>query len=500
MRYLITGEWNRHRVMRLIMVFFSFYVAGFWLTSALLYFLHMDLTPLSVIRYYRGDEALFMPPQSYQSLLELTHVHLFAMGVLLVTLTHLLLFVPGSDRRKAALAAAVLASGFIESTAGWLVRYVHPLFSLLKIGSFLTLQLSTALVLVFIIKALRAKNKLSYQDEAAAAVVEARRAKQRTPHNEGGSGGMAIGAFLIMIMSNGLIAAAGAETASSDTVKRDTSLSHSKDSIVQSRPAMGSMLTISLCRENTERDHQSNQSLFDLLFNRLEEVEAHISEWRPSSEVSRIVASAGERGEKISPDTERFLRASLFMWRRTGGVFDISYRTARGEKDTASNKNRYPHAALSIDGGRAFLREKGALIDTGGIGKGFALDELKHLSKNLGITCALFDFGGSSFLAIGAPENTRGWQLLNEDSKYPSTFLRDKAASTSSSFAITDTPFQPHPHIVDPRSKQPITTPRHVTVFCDSATISDALSTYAIVVGNEQASPVVKALSCELAK
>jgi thiamine biosynthesis lipoprotein ApbE len=492
MRYLITGEWNRHRVMRLIMVFFSFYVAGFWLTSALLYFLHMDLTPLSVIRYYRGDDALFMPPQSYQSLLELTHVHLFAMGVLLVTLTHLLLFVPGSDRRKAALAAAVLASGFIESTSGWLVRYVHPLFSLVKIGSFLTLQLSTALVLVFIIKALRAKNKLSYQDEAVLAAAEARRMKQRGSENSGGAGS-GLGPLLpVLFVATSVLHPARADSNLSDKTSADISASNLKEVIVQSRPAMGTMLSVSLCRIDT----QGTQHIFDRIFKKVEEVEEHISEWRPSSEVSRIVASAGIRAEKISADTERFLRRSLLMWRETDGFFDITYRTARGTNSKADDK-RSSRSPILLDAGRAFLREEGAIIDTGGIGKGFALDELVPIVIELGISCALFDFGGSSFLAIGSPEHAEGWRLVGEDSGQRPIFLRDKAASTSSSLAIADSPSQSHPHIVDPKTNKTVNTPRQATILCDSAAIADALSTYSIVVGEKKAEAVVKKLSCE---
>ena len=39
--------------------------------------------------YYLGNEALFTSPRSYQGLLEVSHFHLFAMGMLLLVLTHL---------------------------------------------------------------------------------------------------------------------------------------------------------------------------------------------------------------------------------------------------------------------------------------------------------------------------------------------------------------------------------------------------------------------------
>lgn len=492
MRYLITGEWNRHRVMRLIMVFFSCYVLGFWLTSALLYFLHMNLTPLSVIRYYRGDDALFMPPQSYQTLLELTHVHLFAMGVLLVTLTHLLLFVPGSDRRKAALAAAVLASGFLESTSGWLVRYVHPLFALLKIGSFLTLQLSTALVLVFILQALRNKNRLSYQDEATQAAVEARRAKQRGRDGEGGERKNILGAIAFFFFASAIPFQATADTHSLNNSGESASPTYQHGIKVQSRPAMGTMLSISLC----ETPGRPTQPLFDELFKEVDHVEERISEWRPTSELSALVADAGTHAKTVSPVTERFLRLSLQMWHQTNGAFDITYRTLRSTKEGRVRKTASV-PPLHIDHGRAFLPAKGAIIDTGGIGKGFALDELTPLLKRFDIPCALFDFGGSSFLAIGAPPQEAGWRLVGEFAGQTPILLRDRAASTSSSLMMSDGPLPPHPHITNPHTNNHINARRHATVLCPSAGTADALSTYAIVVGVAEAKKTIEKLGCE---
>ena len=94
MRFVVTGEMNRNRLLQTIVVLYSVYVAGLWLTNALLYFNKMGLGYDSVVSYYRGSEELFLSPRSYQGLLEVSHFHLFAMGMLLLVLTHLVLFVP----------------------------------------------------------------------------------------------------------------------------------------------------------------------------------------------------------------------------------------------------------------------------------------------------------------------------------------------------------------------------------------------------------------------
>ena len=146
MRFVITGEWSRNRLLQTIVVLYSVYVSGLWLTNALLYFEKMGLTPGSVVSYYQGNEDLFLSPRSYQGMLEVSHFHLFAMGMLLLVLTHLMLFVPLKNSWKAWLIVVPFLSAGLDEGAGWLVRFGHPGFAWLKIAGFLLLQASLALL------------------------------------------------------------------------------------------------------------------------------------------------------------------------------------------------------------------------------------------------------------------------------------------------------------------------------------------------------------------
>jgi hypothetical protein len=145
-RFVITGEWNRNRLLQTIVVLYALYVAALWLTNALLYFDKMGLTAASVLEYYRGNEEKFLQPRSYRGLLEVSHFHLFAMGMLLLVLTHLMLFVPLADRVKAWLIAVPFLAAAVDEGAGWLVRFGHPLFAWVKVAGFLLLQGSLALL------------------------------------------------------------------------------------------------------------------------------------------------------------------------------------------------------------------------------------------------------------------------------------------------------------------------------------------------------------------
>jgi hypothetical protein len=143
-RFVVTGEWTRNRLLQTIVSLYALYVSGLWVTNALLYFSKMGLTPTSVVDYYLGNEELFRQPRSYQGLLEVSHFHLFAMGMLLLVLTHLMLFVPISNRAKGWLIVLPFCAALLDECSGWLVRFAHPAFAWAKIAGFLLLQGSLA--------------------------------------------------------------------------------------------------------------------------------------------------------------------------------------------------------------------------------------------------------------------------------------------------------------------------------------------------------------------
>ncbi len=160
MRYFVTGEQYRKSLLNTLVLMFLGYVALLWLSNGLLYFHHMDLTPKSVIAYYLGSEQDFTQPKSYQGMLEVSHFHLFAMGMLVVTLTHLMLMTNFSYRLKIWLSTLIYLSAIADEAAGWLVRFAHPLFAYFKIASFLLLEFSlAALVIIITFTLIRARKQ-----------------------------------------------------------------------------------------------------------------------------------------------------------------------------------------------------------------------------------------------------------------------------------------------------------------------------------------------------
>ena len=158
MRYFVTGEQQRKSLLNALVLMFLGYIALLWFSNGLMYFHHMNLTPDSVITYYLGSEALFTQPRSYQGMLEVSHFHLFSMGMLIVTLTHLMLMTDFSVRLKIWLSSLTYLSALADEAGGWLVRFVHPLFAYFKIAAFLMLELSlVALLFVVIFSLIQAR-------------------------------------------------------------------------------------------------------------------------------------------------------------------------------------------------------------------------------------------------------------------------------------------------------------------------------------------------------
>jgi hypothetical protein len=154
MRFFVTGEQYGKSLLNALILMFLGYIALLWLSNGLMYFHHMNLSPESVISYYLGSEEQFTQPRSYQGMLEVSHFHLFSMGMLVLTLTHLMLMTELSIRLKIWISWLTYTSAIADEAAGWLVRFVNPQFAYFKIAAFVILEFSLASLLIVVISAL----------------------------------------------------------------------------------------------------------------------------------------------------------------------------------------------------------------------------------------------------------------------------------------------------------------------------------------------------------
>lgn len=140
MRFMITGEHRRKTLLNTIILLFLGYVVMLWVSNALLFFRDMGLSYEDVVGYYLGNPEEFTNPRTFSGMLEVLHFHAFAMGILVLTLVHLMLFAEISNGAKVFWLWVPFLFTIGNEAAGWLVRFVAPEFAYLKIFTFLGLQ------------------------------------------------------------------------------------------------------------------------------------------------------------------------------------------------------------------------------------------------------------------------------------------------------------------------------------------------------------------------
>lgn len=135
------------------------------------------------------------------------------------------------------------------------------------------------------------------------------------------------------------------------------------------------------------------------------------------------------------------------------------------------------------------LAHKGMAIDLGGIGKGYALDQLINALKAQQITNALLDFGQSSIWALGAPPDAPYWRLLVQrpnGQEVGVIALHDQALSISASFGQTFIiQGRQYGHVIDPRNGMPLQRDLLACVVAPTATEAEALSKALLILGEK---------------
>jgi thiamine biosynthesis lipoprotein len=134
-----------------------------------------------------------------------------------------------------------------------------------------------------------------------------------------------------------------------------------------------------------------------------------------------------------------------------------------------------------------FLHGRPIDLDPGSIGKGFAVDHVVALLRQLGVSSAFISAGGSTLFAIGVPPGESGWPVDVPDPVHPGRIasrilLKDSSLSTGActqKFFIKEG--HRYCHIFDPKKLRPVEDMLQTTVIDPSATDSDALSTVVFV-------------------
>jgi len=153
MRFFVTKDLNKNSALKLIVLFSLIFFVGLIVTN-FLFMTKIGFTVQEVINYYLGNPETFRQPKSYGSIVEETHFHLFAMGIILMTLNHLMLFSDLTMRFKIILIIVSFSACLLDIASSWLVRFVSADFAYLKLSSMLVEQVSLVALIFIILKSL----------------------------------------------------------------------------------------------------------------------------------------------------------------------------------------------------------------------------------------------------------------------------------------------------------------------------------------------------------
>ena len=211
-------------------------------------------------------------------------------------------------------------------------------------------------------------------------------------------------------------------------------------------------------------------------FERLEQLEARWSRFRPDSELCRLNAAAG-RPVVVARITFELLRHALVSWERTAGAFDPTIApavvAAGYDRDFRSVKADGPaleHSDVGPAPGCAGIvldpivgsvtLPPGVTLDLGGLAKGFAADTIADELSAAGAMGVCVNLGGD-LRVMGTPPRDDAWIVeVEEADDRPVIALTDGAVATTSrrrrTWRRAGTEYH---HVIDPRTGAPAQVP-----------------------------------------
>lgn len=253
-------------------------------------------------------------------------------------------------------------------------------------------------------------------------------------------------------------------------------------------------------------------------FDEIARIEQSMSEWIPTSELSRFNAAAGGEAMTLSPELFEVLRRSREISERTDGTFDVTFFAA-GELWTFTPGSKPPADAdlakrlalvdwrgieLFAEGQRGRLAKPGMKIGLGAIAKGYAVDRASELLRKRGFPNHVVEGGGDTYAS--GTKGGKPWMVGVQD---PSTKSTGKPAvlgalPSSDISVVTSGDYERYfehegvryAHILDPKTGRPLleaSSCKSITLVAANATDADAYATAVAVMGPERGMAFVEA-------
>jgi thiamine biosynthesis lipoprotein len=246
------------------------------------------------------------------------------------------------------------------------------------------------------------------------------------------------------------------------------------------------------------------------VFDRVEQLEQILSDWRASSELRQLESVAPRTWIMVSPPLCQVLGLALRVAKDTDGRFDPTIgpltalwreaaRTGRPISDSAraEAQRRVGYRALRLDGKRCRVRfeRAGMQLDLGAVAKGWIIDDALALVRTSGAGAAMLLAGGdlavfgSPDAALGEARGAGGWRIAVPRAQGDTVLLLTEGAVSTSGASQQRAPALrgEESHVFDARVGRGATRVGDVTVLGTRAAVTDALATAISLVSDREA-------------
>ncbi|MGH7470274.1 MAG: FAD:protein FMN transferase [Longimicrobiales bacterium] len=239
-------------------------------------------------------------------------------------------------------------------------------------------------------------------------------------------------------------------------------------------------------------------------FQRMAQLDADLSDYRPDSELRRIEARAGT-WVTVKPSTLAILSRALHIAQLTNGAFDPTVGPLVALWRSARKAQRFPERAalesaralvsyqqVRLDSARSGVRlaRAGMRLDLGGIAKGYILQEALTTLGRHGVSQAMLQAGGDIMVGA-APPGLSGWRIdvAGTDSSFTAQAQRLTHAALATSGPnqqFLNVAGMRYSHVVDPRTGLGLTNGVTAHVIARDGATADALATALTILDPEK--------------
>ncbi len=244
-------------------------------------------------------------------------------------------------------------------------------------------------------------------------------------------------------------------------------------------------------------DEAQARSRAQFAIDEVRRLETKYSRYRDDSIVSRINAAAGSEWTECDEETAALFGYADALFQASGGLFDITSGVLRKAWDfrqvrVPNEQELAPLLALigwhkvERDAGRIRLPTSGMEIDFGGFGKEYAADRAAAVLAAQGVQSGYVNLGGDLRI-LGPQPNGEAWPIGIQDPRKADGLIAtipvsSGALTTSGDYErFFELEGRRYCHILDPRTGQPVTAWRSVSVLAPLAIAAGSCSTIAML-------------------